>query len=70
MQPFYIEGFSAFPINIFTPNVFNKRNLPDMQDKCLFLAFNHSLSWSFFKKFGYVIKQNCEQKEKLEFNVK
>ena len=37
-----IKRFSALHLNIFVPNVFNKRNLPEIQDKnILCLAFNH-----------------------------
>ena len=36
------KRFPAFHLNIFVPNVFNKRNLPEIQDKnILCLAFKH-----------------------------
>ena len=42
MQPFY-KTVPALHLNIFVPNVFNKRNLPEIQDKnTLCLAFNHA----------------------------
>ena len=38
----FIKRFPALHLNIFVPNVFNKRNLPEIQDKnILCLAFNH-----------------------------
>ena len=40
MQPFY-KTVPALHLNIFVPNVFNKRNLPQIQHKnILCLAFN------------------------------
>ena len=42
MQTFY-KTVPALHLNIFVPNVFNKRNLPEIQDKnTLCLAFNHA----------------------------
>ena len=41
MQPFS-KTLPTIHLNIFVPNVFNKRNLPEIQDKKkLYLAFNH-----------------------------
>ena len=38
----FIKRFPALHLNIFVPNVFNKRNLREIQDKnILCLAFNH-----------------------------
>ena len=40
-QPFY-RTVPRTPYEYFVPNVFNKRNLPEIQDKnILCLAFNH-----------------------------
>ena len=50
MQPFY-KTVPALHLNIFVPNVFNKRNLPEIQDnrKTFCLAFNHTKESVFSK---------------------
>ena len=51
MQPFY-ETVPRTPSEYFVPNVSNKRNLPEIQDKnILCLAFNHAKEVS-LKKYS------------------
>ena len=64
MQPFS-KTFPTIHLNIFVPNAFNKRNLPEIQDKnILYLAL---IMWRrvFLQKkknaVRWIIKQNCEQ---------
>ena len=62
MQPFS-KTLPTIHLNIFVPNVFNKRNLPEIQDKKkLYLAFNHVKDSVSSKKNAvrWIIKQNCE----------
>ena len=61
MQPFYksvlhtpSEYFctNALHLNIFVPNVFNKRNLPEIQGKSILSQFESREGECFFKKKG------------------
>ena len=58
----FINRFPVLHLNIFIPNVFNKGNLPGIQDKnILCLAFNLAKESVSSKKCSQVIQQNCEQ---------
>ena len=61
MQPFY-KTVPHAPSEYFVSNVFNKRNLPMIQDiNILCLAFNHAKGSVSSKKCSLLIKQNCER---------
>ena len=61
MQPL-MKQFPTLHLNIFVPNVFNKRNLPEIQDRnILCFAFNQAKESVSSKKFSKVFQQNCER---------
>ena len=57
----FIERFPELHLNIFVPNVFNKRNLPDIQDKHFILDFNHAKESVSSKKNAARLSNRTEQ---------
>ena len=61
MQPFY-ETVPALHLNIFLPNEFNKRNLPEIQDKnILCLPFNHAKESVFSKNIVRLLNKTVRE---------